>query len=98
MPTKSPKRPKLSALRGPKLFGTLAPRKHDATETDWGGSVHGAFVEKMGQRWRYGWGLDAGGGYDSRETAIVGLERSLDRVGKRLLALGWRPTKKLGCP
>lgn len=90
---KTPK--KLSALRGPKLFGKVMPREHNETRTEWQSGGVFAYVEDVGPAWSCCFSLDGmvsqrGVGFSSRSSAIRGLERALKAAV--------RDARKLGCP
>lgn len=82
---------KLTALRGPKLFGKVMPREHDATKTIWTAGIYSASVRDIGSSWFFDWGGGSAQGYATRAAAKLGLERDIRGGGMRALALGWEP-------
>lgn len=84
---------KMSALRGPKLFGKVMPREHNATCTVWRAGVYTAVVRDIGSSWSADWGGGYSRGYATRAAAKTGLERAIRESGKRSLALGWEPKR-----
>lgn len=94
--TRGPK--KMSALRGPKLFGKVMPYEHYVTRTAWRGERSHAWVQDLGGTWSCGFSLDdmvsqRGTGFSSRAAAIRGLSRSLSATAVGLCALGWEPKR-----
>lgn len=101
----SPKKPatrgpkKMSALRGPKLFGKVMPIYHSDRVTEW--EIVGlAWVQlrDMGPAWSCSMSIDGmvsqrGTGFSTAANAQRGAERMLKRMGKALLALGWEPKR-----
>lgn len=78
-------------LTGPKLFGRPGEVVDDSVYWPSAGTLL-AVVEQDGpHRFSFCWDGGQESNYDTRSDAIRGLRRSMNRIGKVLLSMGWKP-------